>query len=297
MIRDFILIIGAMKSGTTTLFDQLALDPRIACATPKEPGFFAFEEVRSMGWAWYEDLFSFDPARHAYALEGSTDYTKAPFVTGVADRLEAARAEGRRFKLIYVVREPVSRLLSHARHVQAVGKEVGQFRSPRGRHDLDAPDGLSPVNIATSRYADQLEPYAAFADRDELFVTTTDAMARDGQGVMDGLSAFLDLPKLAWSSEAGRANTKEDKVENAPLVEAATRTPWLVAAAKAALPASSRERIKAIGRRPVETPGRFEATTEEEATLRESYAGQLRALSDRHGVLVPSDWIAGPNRP
>ena len=295
MITDYILIIGAMKSGTTTLFDQLARDPRIAGASPKEPGFFAFEEVRSMGWDWYEGLFGFAPDQHAYALEGSTDYTKAPFVTGVAERLEAARAEGRRFKLIYAMREPVSRLLSHARHAQADGKEVGQFVSPRKRHDLDAPGGLSPVNLAVSDYVRQLEPYAGFAERGELFTTTTDAMAEDGQAVMDGLAAFLGLDDLTWHAEHERSNTKDDKTRPAPLLQAATEIEPLTRVAKAVLPKAAREAIKAAGQAPVETPGRFEPTDEERAALAARYAGQARTLRERWGVAPPAAWSAEPD--
>ena len=43
-IKEYILIIGAMKCGTTTLFDLLAQHPQIAPCKPKEPGFFAFED-------------------------------------------------------------------------------------------------------------------------------------------------------------------------------------------------------------------------------------------------------------
>lgn len=293
MITDFILIIGAMKSGTTTLFDQLARDPRIAGALPKEPGFFAFEEVRSMGWDWYEGLFGFEAGQHAYALEGSTDYAKVPFVTGVPERLEAARAEGRRFRLIYVMREPVSRLLSHARHTQATGKEVGQFASPRERHDLDAPGGLSPVNLAVSDYASQLAPYAAFAERGELYCTTTDAMAADGQEVMDALSAFLGLDGLCWHEGAERSNTKADKTRPSRILEAATQNSAVTDLAKAVLPKGVREAIKERAREPIETDGRFQPTDEERAALRACYAASLDALASEHDVDVPPVWRTG----
>ena len=295
MITDYILIIGAMKSGTTTLYGQLARDPRVAGATPKEPGFFAFEEVRSMGWDWYEGLFGFAPGQHRYALEGSTDYTKVPFVTGVPERLEAARAEGRRFKLIYVMREPVSRLLSHARHTQATGKEVGQFASPRVRHDLDAPGGLSPVNLAVSDYARQLEPYAGFRARGELHTVTTDAMAGDGQGVMDALAAFLDLQGLRWHEDAERANTKSDKTRPSPLLEAATQSRTALGLAKAVLPKSVRETIKEAAREPIESLGRFDPTKDERTALAGRYAVSLDALAAEHGVKVPDAWRQGPD--
>ena len=47
MTRRYIVIIGTMKSGTTTLFDVLARHPAIAPASNKVPGFFAFDEIWS----------------------------------------------------------------------------------------------------------------------------------------------------------------------------------------------------------------------------------------------------------
>ena len=58
MIRDYILIIGAMKSGTTTLYDLLAAHPAIVGARVKEPGFFAFEDSWAEGFSYYEGLFT-----------------------------------------------------------------------------------------------------------------------------------------------------------------------------------------------------------------------------------------------
>ena len=78
------------ERNRTTLFDALAQHPAIAPCTPKEPGFFAFEEVWAQGFDWYESLFHFDPHVHRFALDGSTDYTKRPFCDGVAARLAAS---------------------------------------------------------------------------------------------------------------------------------------------------------------------------------------------------------------
>lgn len=290
MIEDYILIIGAMKSGTTTLFDQLARDPRIAGARPKEPGFFAFEEVHSMGWDWYESLFGFEPGQHRFALDGSTDYTKAPFVTGVAERLEAARAQGRRFKLIYVCREPVSRLMSHARHTQTTGKEVGQFVSPRERHDLDAEDGLSPVNLAVSDYASQLAPYSAFTERGALFVTTTEAMAADGRTLMSELGDFLGLEGLRWHDDKARSNTKNDKRETGPLMAALSGIAPLRAGAKAILPKAAREAIKAGAQKPKLVAGRFDPTAAERDALAARYTATIAKLEQEWGLTIPPSW-------
>ena len=50
--RPEFLIIGAMKSGTTTLQVQLASQPGIFMTTPKEPNFFSDDDVFARGMAW-----------------------------------------------------------------------------------------------------------------------------------------------------------------------------------------------------------------------------------------------------
>jgi len=71
---DFI-IIGAMKSATSTLHEQLALQPDFFMSTPKEPFYFSDDEVFSRGREWYLNLFS-NAEPNQLCGESSTHYTK-----------------------------------------------------------------------------------------------------------------------------------------------------------------------------------------------------------------------------
>ena len=51
-LPDFI-IIGAMKSATSTLHEQLAVQPGIFMSRPKEPNFFSNDEIVARGLDWY----------------------------------------------------------------------------------------------------------------------------------------------------------------------------------------------------------------------------------------------------
>ena len=286
--RHYILIIGAMKCGTTTLFEQLALDPRVAGAHPKEPGFFAFEEVYAQGWDWYERQFGFDPAQHVYALDGSTDYAKHPFVQGVPERLRAAGAE--RFKLIYVLRDPIERLESHARHTQLCRMEVGRALSPRPDHSLDA--GISPVNLAVSDYAAQLDVWREWYERGALLALTTDRLKHDGQGVMDDLSAFLGLPGLQWRPQAKRANAKDAQRAEHPLLRSLKQNDLVRETGKRLLPKAVRTAINERAVKNLEAHGRFELTDAERRDLAERLAPSLDRLTKDFGVEVPEAWKA-----
>ncbi|MCZ6773756.1 MAG: sulfotransferase [Proteobacteria bacterium] len=112
--RNLALIIGAMKCGTTSLFRILAQHPEIAPSREKEPEFFSDEAIFACGMDWYLDLWEWDPARHKIALEASTGYSKTPFRPGVAKRI--SEVENAKFRFIYMMRNPVDRIVSHTRH-------------------------------------------------------------------------------------------------------------------------------------------------------------------------------------
>ncbi|MDN5870837.1 MAG: sulfotransferase domain-containing protein [Nitrococcus sp.] len=107
-VRPNLIIIGAQKSGTTSLWDNLRQHPEIFMCQPKEPCFFAFDTLYSRGWDWYSSLFN--PVTHeTIAGEASTHYSmtqtwpKAPL--RIAQHLPTA-------KIIYIVRDPLERLRS-----------------------------------------------------------------------------------------------------------------------------------------------------------------------------------------
>ena len=82
---DFI-VIGAMKSATTTLHEQLARQPGFFMSRPKEPNFFSDDAMYARGWGWYSSLFR--PAREADLRgESSTHYTKLPDYPRTVDRM------------------------------------------------------------------------------------------------------------------------------------------------------------------------------------------------------------------
>ncbi len=90
MPPDFI-IIGAMKCGTSTLYEQLAAQPGVFMCTPKEPNFFSDDRIYANGLDWYRGLFAPAPAG-ALCGEASTHYTKLPTHPATLERLVDARA-------------------------------------------------------------------------------------------------------------------------------------------------------------------------------------------------------------
>ncbi|WP_282063784.1 sulfotransferase domain-containing protein [Roseobacter litoralis] len=284
--ENYVIIVGAMKSGTTTLFSMLADHPQIAPAHPKEPGFFAFDAIYGRGFEWYHGLFQFDPTKHRYRLEASTDYTKVPFVTGVWERMK--KRPQARYKLIYIMRHPLRRLESHAQHVQRSKKEIGQNISPRQDHSFD--NGISLASLAMTQYATQLDQYQEVIAAGDMFITTLEEITQAPGDVMDKIHSFLDLAPPASPTVARQSNAAKNKVKMHSSWRFLVNTPLLMAFGKRLLPAALRHRIKLFFRRSAVPEGRFRLTPQEETVLKDQLRPDLIRLGADYGIDVAGLW-------
>ena len=199
--RPNLFIIGAMKSGTTTLHEYLDSHPQIAMSRIKEPGFFVEELTLRQGEDWYLSLFEQDD-RFRYRGESSTHYTKLPVYRGVAERLSRFNPEAR---LIYIMRNPIERLVSHYWH---------NIRDPlygRERRALLKAVRKRPDYLAFSDYAMQLEPYIKLFGRDALYALTFEELIQDPQRELDQLYDWLGLPSHPIGGESLKAHNQKPK--------------------------------------------------------------------------------------
>src|SRR5689334_23376690 len=189
-LKPNLFIVGAMKSGTTSLHNYLDTHPRIAMSVEKEPGYFCKEfGAFNKGEQWYLDLFDQDP-QCLYRGESSTHYTKLPVHDGVAARIHAFNPQAR---LIYIMRDPFERLMSHYWHSVRDIHYGGEVR-PLLRAVEKKPDYL-----AFSDYAMQLEPYFHLFDRRAICTLTFESLLRNPQAELDRICDWLEVERLAPS--------------------------------------------------------------------------------------------------
>lgn len=183
------LVIGAMKSGTTSLFGLLARHPQIAPAKIKEPQYFVHDGRRAAAPKddhWYLSLYADrDPARQTVGLEASTAYTMLPGLHGAPEAVARflARWPGTRLKLVYIMRHPVKRIES-------------EFRFSGARHPVKAFLGRARTlrhGIAVSSYATQLAPWVEQFGREALLLLSLEELERDGVAVLERVCRFLDI--------------------------------------------------------------------------------------------------------
>ncbi len=182
-LPDF-LIIGAMKAGTTSLFRDLMTHPRVYFPLDKEPGNLCDDRVLTPeGRAEYAAHFRRARADQVCG-EASTAYTKIPVYTGAAERARAMLAPG--LKVIYLVREPVSRIVSQHYHEVII-------RDLEVEDDVNAAVRRFPRYIAYSRYAMQVEPWIAAFGRANVRIVVFERYIKDRKGTVADIERFLGL--------------------------------------------------------------------------------------------------------
>ena len=110
---DF-LIVGAQKAGSTSLYDYMVQHPQIGSARIKEIHFFS--RFYTKGFNWYKSNFPL-------GIEKKITGEATPYYLYHPLSAERIHFHLPNIKLIVVLREPVSRALSHYQHARKHGFE------------------------------------------------------------------------------------------------------------------------------------------------------------------------------
>lgn len=237
---DF-LIIGAMKCGTSTLAAQLAHQPGIFLTTPKEPNFFSDDRVFARGTSWYENLFA-NAAPGDLKGEASTHYTKLPTYPKTVERMVATLSAPR---LIYVVRDPVQRAVSHFIH---------EWTERRMRGDLDSAVTTYPDLVEYGLYARQLAPFIDAYGREAICLTSLERIKADPQQELERVARHIGFAGTpVWDANLGAQNVSGERVRKLPFHALLVRNPISRVVRRAVVPQKLRTYLaqsRQIGDRP-----------------------------------------------
>jgi Sulfotransferase domain len=175
-----LIIIGGLKCGTTSLHHYLNLHPEIAMSRPKELNFFVAELNWPLGRDWYAGHF--DPSARIRG-ESSPHYTNRPSFNGVPGRMRELL--GSDVRLVYVVRDPIDRMLSHYLHNVGGGYE--------DRSLVDALSDPESSYVARSRYFFQAEPYLEEFGAESIRIVGREELKADRPGTMRRTFEFLGV--------------------------------------------------------------------------------------------------------
>jgi hypothetical protein len=191
-----LFIIGAAKTGTTSLHYYLNQHPEIQMSKVKEPNFFSgpangipYPMGRIDSLAEYESLFDQStPVRG----EASVGYTNHPRRQGVPERIKSLAPDAR---FIYLVRDPVARAVSQYQHRVALEGERRSVGEALG----DLSDPYSPY-LGPSLYMSQIDLYLEHFSQDRLLVIDQAELLADRRSTLREIFSFLNVDDALDSS-------------------------------------------------------------------------------------------------
>jgi hypothetical protein len=250
MLPDFI-IIGAMKCGTGSLWYYLRAHPEIAMSEVKELNFFIAENNPDRGVfsegnfgrgiEWYEANFTGDARIYG---EASPNYTKYPAVVGVPERMHSVLPDA---KLIYVVRDPIERMVSHYVHFCSINKEKRSVSEAFS--DLD-----HNYYLDCSKYYMQLEQFLEYYPRENMLVVTSEGLKDRRRATLKTIFNFLNVDDSHDSPEYSKVVHKSSKRKQKSRVGEYLADMSLTQKAKPLMPAPLVRAAKAVVSSPVERP-------------------------------------------
>jgi hypothetical protein len=176
------LIIGSAKAATTTLWSILNQHPDVFVPELKEPNYLLGGTWASRGRSWYESLFA-DGAGVRHRGEASPAYSMFPMFPGVPERAAELVPEVR---IIYMIRHPVRRMVSHWTQATTAGHEHRPLQ--------DALVWASAYHF-TSCYGLQLSRWAKAFPLEALLVLRSEDLDSDPEGSIDRVLEHLRLDR------------------------------------------------------------------------------------------------------
>ena len=194
-----VVIVGAPKCGTTSLYSYLSGHPGIFASPIKEPNFFCLDTpaLRVVNrWRDYEGLFA-EARPGQLRLEASTAYLLSPLA--VPAILEANPGA----KMIVAIRNPIEMIVSyHSQKLYAFEEDQADFalawdlsayrmRGERIGACCRAPAYLNYKSIA--RLGEQVARMVELVPPDQLLVVLFDDLSRNAETVYGTVLDFLCL--------------------------------------------------------------------------------------------------------
>ncbi len=197
-----VLIIGAQKGGTTSLFNYLVRHPDVLPPFGKEIHYFDLHYAR--GVQWYRGRFPYGYRLRGgvLTLDASPYYLVHPHAPERAARLLPDT------KLIALLRNPVDRAFSHYQHEVRGGRETLSFgeaiekepeRLAGEEERLRADPGYYSFNhhrhsyTRRGHYVEQLRHWVEHFPRSRLLVLQSERLFRDPAAATGAVQEFLGL--------------------------------------------------------------------------------------------------------
>ena len=217
-IKPNLFIIGASKCGTTTLWNMLNSHSDVFMSTPKEPWFFSFSDYYKRLDS-YQNLFK-EVRTEKIIGEASPIYSETTLIPDIAERLYNYNPDS---KIIYIVREPISRLKSVWRQTLS----TGHWHTQIYKNYTDVKVSLMPKKfkkavfeyppfIEACKYWTHLGNYRKFYDDNNILLLFFEDLATDPENVYRRICNFLEIKPEISEDVYKKENSSEGKKMTRP---------------------------------------------------------------------------------
>lgn len=286
-IHPRLFVVGAAKSGTTSLVDYLNQHPQIYIPSYKEPCKF----VDNFGCNEQEYSALYRGRKERVLVDASTPYLYAP---------ESARAIASEFpeaKILAVLREPVSMAYSFWQYMSAIGSESltfqeaisSEIQEKRRSHAFTREVSgwyADYLYLERARYSAQIKRYLDHYPKQQIKVFLFDDLVSGAADVCDDIIKWLDLEPYSIdvstvSNEGGSARfgfVNKLRQKRYPLLKKVLPVQW-----RAAVRRSTRKfNLKSGDKTPIESALRV--------ALMKNYKSEVEFLGEMIGRDLVKIW-------
>jgi hypothetical protein len=197
-----VLIVGAQKAGTTSLFNYMVQHPDVLAPMSKEIHYFDLNYAKGIGWYRARFPYSYRLRNGSVTLDASPYYLFHPLVP------ERAARQLPQVKLIALLRNPIDRAYSHYQHEVRGGRESLSFAEAIRREPerlageeqrLRSDPGYYSYNhhrysyALRGRYLEQLRRWVACYSREQLLVLQSEWLFQEPAAASKAVYEFLGL--------------------------------------------------------------------------------------------------------
>ena len=216
----YLIVAGTTKAATTSLFAYLADHPAVSAATYKETRFFLSPEYplpskyRYAGDAEEYNLLFSDADETLLRMESTPDYL---YCAAARERIAVTLPKA---KLVFSLREPISRLISWYRFAKQIGK-LPQDLTFDGYVDLlFNPQGQTEQYLQTLRqgcYNEYLKPYFSRFGPERIHILFYEELAACPADVMATLCNFADIDVDFYADYGFKVTNRSQQMRNSEL--------------------------------------------------------------------------------
>ncbi len=194
-----LVIIGAQKCGTTSLHYYLGHHPEIRMTLIKELDFFPDQRNWHKGVDWYKSHFRGD---FKVLGESSPNYTYYPKWQNVPERMHSVIPDA---KLIYLVRDPIERIISHYIHRCAAGLEHRTIEECLEQIDSNN------IYVCRSMYHMQLSRFLSHYDQKQILVLNQQDLLESRLETLTKVFDFLGVDNTVHNDKFMNLRHKSSK--------------------------------------------------------------------------------------